>query len=293
METPKAVADAQESPSAARGAQSPIGTKGLAETIKTYGAGCLELPMPNLAAAFAPVVAALGGMSFASELVAALNRSVPVDHVCLMRFADRIRPPVLESASWRGGDHVGEVQQAYLAGLYKRDPNLQLPSKEGVSVHLLACNSIADEGYRAACYDRAGLLQRLTVASVDAGQLLALNLYRLDATGAFSREELAQVDTLAPLLAALAARHVATLGMQLRSRDRGDRIEAFSARLHAISGSLTPREREVLARVMLGMTSQGIALDLGVGLNTVLTYRKRAYARLGVTGQAELFALWI
>jgi len=131
------------------------------------------------------------------------------------------------------------------------------------------------------------------VASVDAGQLLALNLYRLDSTGAFSRQELAQMDALAPLLAALAARHVATLGMQLRSRDRGDRIDAFSARLHAISGSLTPREREVLARVMLGMTSQGIALDLGVGLNTVLTYRKRAYARLGVTGQAELFALWI
>src|SRR6185369_6478512 len=266
METPWAVADAQESPPAARGAQSPIGTKALAETIKPYAAGCLELPMPNLAAAFAPVVAALGGMSFASELVAALNQSVPVDHVCLMRFADRIRPPVLESASWRGGDHVGEVQQAYLAGLYKRDPNLKLPGKEGVSVHLLDCNSIVDEGYRAACYDRPGLLQRLTVASVDAGQLLALNLYRLDSTGAFSRNELAQVDALAPLLAALAARHVATLGMQLRSRDRGDRIEAFSARLHAISGSLTPREREVLARVMLGMTSQGIALDLGVSL---------------------------
>jgi DNA-binding CsgD family transcriptional regulator len=256
-------------------------------------AGCLESRMPNLAAAFAPVVAALGGMSFASELVAALNRSVPVDHVCLMRFADRIRPPVLESASWRGGDHVGEVQQAYLAGLYKRDPNLELPGKEGVSVHLLACNSVADEGYRAACYERPGLLQRLTVASVDAGQLLALNLYRLDSTGAFSRKELEQVDALAPLLAALASRHVVTLGMQLRSRDRGDRIDAFSARLHAISGSLTPREREVLARVMLGMTSQGIALDLGVGLNTVLTYRKRGYARLGVTGQAELFALWI
>jgi DNA-binding CsgD family transcriptional regulator len=249
--------------------------------------------MPILAAAFAPVVASLGGISFASDLLAALNRSVPVDHICLMRFADRTRAPVLESASWRGGEHVGEVQQAYLAGLYRRDPNLQLPAQPGVSVHLLPCDAIADEDYRATCFQRAGLLQRLTVATVDAGQLLALNLYRLASSGAFSRKELAQIDVLAPLLAALAVRHVTTLGMQSRSRDRGDRIDAFSARLHAMSGALTPREREVLARVMLGMTSQGIALDLGVGVNTVLTYRKRAYARLGVTGQAELFALWI
>lgn len=249
--------------------------------------------MPNLAAVFSPVVAALGGISFASELVAALNRTVPVDHVCLMRFADPNRAPVLESASWRGGDHVGEVQHAYLAGLYRRDPNLQLPAQPGVSVHLLACNSVPDEDYRTACYQRAGLSQRLTVATFDDGQLLALNLYRLSATGPFSRRDLARIGVLAPLLAALAAKHVTTLGMRLRSRDRGDRIDAFSARLHAINGALTQREREVLARVMLGMTSQGIALDLGVGLNTVLTYRKRAYARLGVTGQAELFALWI
>jgi DNA-binding CsgD family transcriptional regulator len=43
--------------------------------------------------------------------------------------------------------------------------------------------------------------------------------------------------------------------------------------------------------VLAGMTSEGIALDLGIALSSVLTYRKRGYARLGVTSQAELFAL--
>jgi len=46
--------------------------------------------------AFAATIAALGREAFASELVAALNRSIPVDHVCLMRVVDRARPPVLE-----------------------------------------------------------------------------------------------------------------------------------------------------------------------------------------------------
>jgi DNA-binding CsgD family transcriptional regulator len=253
--------------------------------------------MPELTAsagaAFATAVASLGGQTFASDLLAALNHSVRVDHICLMRFVDRSRPPVLESASWRGGDHVGEVQHAYLGGLYRHDPNLHLVAQTRVEVHRLRRGDTMDDAYRATCYQRAGLLERVTVAAEDGGQLIALNLYRLEPTGAFTQEELGVIEMLAPLLAALAAKHVTMMSMRLRSRDRGDRIEALSARLHAASYALTPRERTVLARVLVGMTSEGIALDLGVALSTVLTYRKRAYARLGVTSQAELFALMV
>ena len=245
-------------------------------------------PAPD---AFAPAIAALGRAAFASELLAALNRSVAVDHVCLMRVADRARPPVLESASWRGGAHVAEVQRAYLGGLYRFDPNLNFPAHSGVVVRHLRRDALAHADYREACFARAGLIERLTVAAADEGQLVLLNLYRLDAGGPFAADELAVIEGLARFLAALAIRHVGTLGMLLRSRDRADRVAALVARLHALDGRLTLRERDVLSRVMLGMTSEGIALDLGIGLNTVLTYRKRAYARLGVTSQAELFSL--
>ncbi|MBL8289973.1 MAG: hypothetical protein JNL85_18455 [Rubrivivax sp.] len=250
-------------------------------------APCLESP------ALAPVVAALGGTTFAAELLAALNRGVAVDHACLMRFAGNTRPPVLESASWRGGEHVAEVQQAYLAGLYRHDPNLALALERGrVAVRLQRRAAIGEGAYREACYGRFGLLERLTVAaSSEGGQLVALNLYRLEAGGPFAAAELAAIEALAPLLAALALKHVAMVGMRLRSRERGDRIEAAAARLAALGAALTRRERDVLARVLVGMTSEGIALDLAIGLTSVLTYRRRGYARVGVTSQAELFAL--
>lgn len=247
-------------------------------------------PVPA-ADAFAPVIAALGRVDFAREMVAALNRTVPVDHVCLMRVADRARPPVLESASWRGGKNVAAVQRAYLGGLYRFDPNLNLPARPGVTVAHLRREALADSDYRKACYAQAGLIERLTVASSDGGPLVLLNLYRLEASGAFTPEEIAAIEGLSRFLAALALKHVGTLGMLLRSRDRADRVAALAARLHALNGRLTMREREVLARVLLGVTSEGIALDLGIGLNTVLTYRKRAYARLEVSSQAELFSL--
>ncbi len=250
----------------------------------------MHSPMPT-PDAFAPAIFALGRAAFASELLAALNQSVPVDHVCLMRVADRARPPVLESASWRGGAHVAEVQRAYLNGLYRFDPNMSLPAPSGVVVRHLRRDTLVHAGYRKVCFVRAGLLERLTVAASDAGQLVLLNLYRLDPSGPFGADEIAAIESLSRFLAALAVRHVGTLGMLLRSRDRADRVAALAARLHALDGRLTLRERDVLSRVMLGVTSEGIALDLGIGLNTVLTYRKRAYARLGVSSQAELFSL--
>jgi DNA-binding CsgD family transcriptional regulator len=54
---------------------------------------------------------------------------------------------------------------------------------------------------------------------------------------------------------------------------------------------LTPREREVCERILLGYTSIGIGLDLNIALSSVLTYRKRAYEKLGIAAQNELFAL--
>jgi DNA-binding CsgD family transcriptional regulator len=244
-------------------------------------------PAPDL---FAPAVAALGTAAFAAELLAALNRVVPIDHLSLMRFEDRDRAPVLESAVWRGGEHVAEVQRAYLDGLYRRDPNLKITGS-GPSIRRLHRDSIPDSDYRAVCYVRPALLERITIAMPEGERLIALNLYRRAATGELSASEFQHLESLSRLLGALAAKHVGTLGMLLRSRDRADRVAALAARLHALDGRLTRRELDVLARILIGMTSEGIALDLGVSTNTVLTYRKRAYGRLGVSSQAELFAL--
>lgn len=240
--------------------------------------------------AFAPAVAALGSAAFAAELLAALNRIVPVDHLSLMRFEDRVRAPVIESAVWRGGEHVAQVQRAYLGGLYRHDPNLRFAGA-GPAVLRLHRDELRDAAYRETCYVQAGLLERLTVAQSEAGRLVVLNLYRRVASGAFTSPETRLVEALARFLAALALKHVGMLGMLLRSRDRADRVAALAARLHALDGRLTRRELDVLARILSGLTSEGIALDLRVSVNTVLTYRKRAYGRLGVSSQAELFAL--
>ena len=44
---------------------------------------------------------------------------------------------------------------------------------------------------------------------------------------------------------------------------------------------LTKRERQVCERIVLGYTSVGIGLDLQIEPSSVITYRRRAYEKLG------------
>jgi DNA-binding CsgD family transcriptional regulator len=56
------------------------------------------------------------------------------------------------------------------------------------------------------------------------------------------------------------------------------------------------REIEVCARIVFGLSSNDIAADLGIGEQSVATYRKRAYQRLGIPSRRDLMlwylALW-
>jgi len=54
---------------------------------------------------------------------------------------------------------------------------------------------------------------------------------------------------------------------------------------------LARRELDVCVGIMQGKSSEAIALALGISVNTVRTYRKRAYARLGITSHNELMRL--
>src|SRR5262249_42727769 len=54
---------------------------------------------------------------------------------------------------------------------------------------------------------------------------------------------------------------------------------------------LTEREKAVCLRILAGFSSEAISAELGIGLHSTLTYRKRAYEKLGISSQNELFAI--
>jgi FixJ family two-component response regulator len=65
------------------------------------------------------------------------------------------------------------------------------------------------------------------------------------------------------------------------AREEADRLRARFA-------SLTPREREVFARVVAGRLNKQIAGELGVADRTIKAERAKLMAKLGVGSAAEL-----
>jgi DNA-binding CsgD family transcriptional regulator len=67
-----------------------------------------------------------------------------------------------------------------------------------------------------------------------------------------------------------------------------ERVERAAALLQARATKLSEREQQVVARIACGITNDGIANDLGISPATVLTLRRRAYAKLGIRSCVEL-----
>lgn len=67
-----------------------------------------------------------------------------------------------------------------------------------------------------------------------------------------------------------------------------ERVERAGTLVRARATKLSEREQQVVARIACGITNDGIANDLGISPATVLTLRRRAYAKLGVRSCVEL-----
>lgn len=142
--------------------------------------------------------------------------------------------------------------------------------------------------YRSVCYSSVMLDNRISISEIRGDQLMRVNFYRRQREQ-FSDDEARKILDTADLLMPLIWRH----DEDSRAGRNGSPAELFRTRLAAVAPALSERERQVCALVALGLTSEGIALELGIGINTVLTYRKRAYARLNISSQNELIRLFL
>lgn len=114
--------------------------------------------------------------------------------------------------------------------------------------------------------------------------LLLCQFYRITAQGRFSDAQRARLQAMAPAIGASVARHF----QQAATPDQN--LAALFATRSPLT-TLTPREQEVCRHILLGLSSEAISQALGISVHSTLTYRKRAYERLGISAQNELFGI--
>jgi LuxR family transcriptional regulator, activator of tox operons len=145
---------------------------------------------------------------------------------------------------------------------------------------------ISHSSYRHNCYTSVDLDNRFSISTTRGDRTIRLSFYR-SAGDDFSDTDAINILDSSSLLIALVWRHCgAACHSELRETETD-----FHARLLTVAPELSGREREVCALIAEGVSSEGIGLRLNVGLNTVHTYRKRAYARLNISSQNELMRL--
>ena len=108
----------------------------------------------------------------------------------------------------------------------------------------------------------------------------------------FSRAEIERHAAAHPIVKAGLLRLTHLLAQSAAATHQGEEIEenrVDSALERFGKDVLTDREQEVIQLVLRGHNSESVSRQLGIKWNTVRGHRRRAYEKLGVTSQGELF----
>jgi len=243
---------------------------------------------PAVLQAYELVVGVVGSEAFAGCTTQAVQRLTHVDRLYLFDLRNGpagVRPLV----QFYEADKPPVAHQTYIRHYLPSDPIQRAMSSasraDGMLEIRVEPRDIVANGYRR-MLEHAGILERVSYLRRAASGWQCMTVARKARSGPFKEPDLAVLGSFARLLMPLIARNEALSDcIPQRTREAIDEIESrFGRRFPA----LTLRERQTCARAAVGMTAAGAALDLGIAVSSILTYRKRAYQRLGVTSACEL-----
>jgi len=231
--------------------------------------------------------------TISQPILLAFNQISDVDYISLVEYSSFGQKPTQidhaakEFEPYR--DVTKECFERYRDLYFKQDPvthlldqmNTHDKNSDGVAALHVMREDIPDNAWKRDIYERENLPDRLSfLFSPTAESRMAVNLYRSAHRGHFRPTE---VETLLPLGALIA--------QVFRSRLASPKVfsgdttsEQMEVALHVRAPNLSARERAVCARIAIGMSVDGIAADLKVAPSTVMTMRKRAYAKLQAQG---------
>jgi len=230
--------------------------------------------------------------ALASEILKLLGEPAGVSQCTVFAYEFGNRPRTLSVADHRGGRYLRDVADTYARHFYGLDGNQRIVTageKPGASLllHRQSSDDIAHSGYRAACYFEPNVSDRLSLLLQPTDSIwLCVNLYRDRSRGGFQPQEIAFVEAFAPLISQAARHHYALSGQAQMGIP-----QLMLARLRGLCPELSKRELDVLRGVLEGHTAQEIGEAMGIKTSSVVTYQKRAYRRLGISSQRQLFAL--
>ena len=241
--------------------------------------------MPFGSILYEALVDATGSGALGNVILAAADSEIGVDEVYAY-WLEEHAAPVRIASSGKVGSSLSRAA-LHADRFHAIDPlrSLALSVADGAPMRFgrVATADIQNAIYRRECYERPGFREKLSFIGRRGSRHYVLSFYR-------NRDRrtapIGALDELAQLAFPLLRKHADLCGSD-SNLPLAARVER---RLTTGYPGLTRREREVCARTLIGMTAEAIAVDLGIRQTTVLTYRRRAYERYGISTAHEMIA---
>lgn len=223
---------------------------------------------------------AVGSERFNGSFQDLIENVIRADQSMIFSFKED-RPKCYLSHSKRQKKTAINLAQKYLRDGFRNDPlypAIETVRENGETL-VLGLSDLKEgmsDSYFEAFFRSCGIGDKISIITARKSEVLLISFYRFDESGLFQINNEEQLKPFWETIAQLALMHFAD--------DEGPDLQSPL-------NSLSKREKDICQAVLDGLTSDAIAWRLDISLNTVKTYRKRAYAKLGINSKTALFTL--
>ena len=251
-------------------------------------------PRQGAADSLSRLVNAIGKDCFGPALASYLHHLCGADHFAAFRLEHDALTEV--AACCIEPEHTARdrVESYVKQGLWKQDPAM-LEARRCVQGEVPGIIHVdfTDDGYTELRPRMDPQVRdRILMCGRIANAAFGLSVLRSNPHSPFTSDAIRQLADAADLLMALLGKHADINSGHVNAADSLTKLCEIEACICA-SSHLPRREAQVCSRVLYGMSSLGIALDLSVSEETVKTYRKRAYQRLAIGCERELLTWYL
>jgi len=244
--------------------------------------------------ALAQLVDSIGHDCFGRALASYLNRLCGADHFAAFRLGHGRLAEL--AAGCIDTEHLARdrVESYVNQGLWKNDPAMteaQRRADDPAPARIRV--DFSDRSYidlRPRVYPH--VRDRVLLCGRSAAGVFGLSVLRAEMNTPFAAGAIERLGRSAGMLVSVLGKHAEVCDGRPNVAGALTVLADVEHCVVAMS-ELPRREAEVCARILYGLSSVGIALDLGVSEETVKTYRKRAYHRLAIGSERELLTWYL
>ena len=250
--------------------------------------------LDNIAKGIALLLKHQQSQGFPDLLMGQLKQWVPFDNGTIMLYRPGLAPHVEYNDVPKSPNKINI--QLFLSAAYLLDPVYQAGT-EGMSSGFYSLKQLAPEGFRSSEYYR---MYYRHVAIVDecgyliqlgSGEFLNIALGRT-ALARFTKTEIKVLTDITPVVVEFCLNYWQSTQLQQQETQTLN-LQMDTLLTHFASSLLTERECQVIKLILQGYSTKSLAREMGIALETAKFYRKKAYAKLGINSQGELFNLFI